>query len=401
MKKKRAIIRVISAVIAFFAIIASTGERVYAGGEYNPENETETTAVSSESFGNTLKVKSAILIEQGSGTVLYEKNPDEPLAPASITKVMTMLLVMEAIDGGKISLNDEVAASEHACSMGGSQIWLEPGETMSVEELLKATAIGSANDAAVALAEYVSGSEEEFVGLMNERAKELGMTNTNFMNASGLDSKGHFSSARDIAKMSSELLKHEKIKDYTTVWMNTLRDGKTQLVNTNKLIRFYKGATGLKTGSTDDAGKCLAASAERNGLGVIAVVLGAGNSDDQFGSARTLLDYAFANYTVAKAPVSETAVYVKVTGGVSDSVIGKYDLPEEFIVKKGKEKELTVEIESDENVQAPVKEGEKIGKVSVRSGEETIGEYILYAAEKVEKMNFFNAFVILYGALLQ
>ena len=222
----------------------------------------------------TLPARSAILMEQDTGRVLFEKNPDEPMPPASITKVMTLLLTMEAIESGQIRLTDMVACSEYAASMGGSQIWLEPGEEMSVDDLLKATAIASANDAAVDLAELVAGSEDAFVDRMNARAEELGMENTHFMNATGLDAEGHVSTARDIALMSRALLQYPLISEYSKIWMSSLRNGETQLVNTNKLIRFYNGCTGLKTGTTDGAGSCLSASATRKGLSLIAVTLG-------------------------------------------------------------------------------------------------------------------------------
>ncbi len=372
------------------------------GGEVGGDIQTSGPVASVDKLKESVKAKSAILIERSGGKVLYEKNPDEPLAPASITKVMTMLLVMEGIDSGKITLEDKVTASEHACSMGGSQIWLEPGETMSVHELLMATAVASANDAAVALAEYLAGSEDAFVVMMNERAKELGMSNTNFMNASGLDEEGHFSSARDISTMAAELLSHRKITEYTTIWMETLRNGETQLVNTNKLIRFYKGATGLKTGSTDEAGKCLAASAERDGMGIVAVVLGAENRDDQFGTAKVLLDYGFANYTIAAVPsIDAELAPIKIAGGVKESIGVKYEAPKGLVLKKGTEKELVQEIEIAQKLKAPVEEGAQVGKVTIKAGEEVLGEYKLYAAESVGKMSFFRAFTLLYGELLK
>lgn len=402
-RKKRSYrvrVGVVAAVVLM--VISMMTVPVFAGGDTGGDIQTSGPVASVDKLKDSVKARSAILIERSSGKVLYEKNPDEPLAPASITKVMTMLLVMEGIDSGKISFEDEVAASEHACSMGGSQIWLEPGETMSVHELLMATAVASANDAAVALAEYLAGSEDAFVAMMNERAKELGMSNTNFMNASGLDEEGHFSSARDISTMASQLLSHKKITEYTTIWMETLRNGETQLVNTNKLIRFYKGATGLKTGSTDEAGKCLAASAERDGMGIVAVVLGAENRDDQFGSAKVLLDYGFANYMIAKVPNIDAEIKpIRIAGGVKESVGVKYTLPTGLVVKKGAEKEIVQEIEMFDKLKAPVKAGDEVGKVRIKAGEELLGEYKLYAAESVEKMSFFRAFTILYGELLK
>ncbi|MBQ2135263.1 MAG: D-alanyl-D-alanine carboxypeptidase, partial [Clostridia bacterium] len=247
-----------------------------------------------------IKAKSVILMEVNTGKILYEDNADEALPPASITKIMSLLLVMEAIDRGDFDLQTVISASEHACSMGGSQIWLEPGESMEVDSLLKAAVIASANDATVALGEAVAGSEEGFVALMNERAKELGMINTNFVNCTGLDAEGHLTSAHDVAIMSCELIKHDLIKDYSTVWMDTLRNGESELVNTNKLVRFYEGTTGLKTGTTSTAGYCLSATAQRNGMELAAVVMGGDTSNDRFGGAKKLLDYGFANYIFSK-----------------------------------------------------------------------------------------------------
>ncbi|MBR6741803.1 MAG: D-alanyl-D-alanine carboxypeptidase, partial [Clostridia bacterium] len=243
-----------------------------------------------------IKAKSAILLEPYTGKILYEQNSDEKLAPASITKIMPLLLVMEALKRGDISLETAVYASEHACSMGGSQIWLEPGEGMTVDELLKATVIASANDACVVLGELLAGSEEGFVALMNKRAKELGMNNTNFVNCTGLDADEHYTTAHDVAIMSAELIKHPLIKKYSTVWMDSLRNGESELVNTNKLVRFYKGTTGLKTGTTSKAGYCLSATAMRDGMELVAVVLSGESSDLRFSGAKKLLDYGFANY---------------------------------------------------------------------------------------------------------
>ena len=239
--------------------------------------------------------KSAILMEQSTGQVLCEMNADEQMPPASITKVMTLLLVMEAVESGRLSLEDTVTCSPHASSMGGSQIWLEVGEQMTVQDLIKATAVASANDASVALAEKVAGSEDAFVVMMNERAEQLGMTGTHFVNCTGLDAPGHLTTARDIATMSRILIQHPMIREYSSIWMDSLRGGETQLVNTNKLVRFYDGATGLKTGTTDGAGSCLAATATRNGLSLVAVSLGSATSDERFQSARNILEYGCAN----------------------------------------------------------------------------------------------------------
>ena len=255
-----------------------------------------------------IAAKSVILMECSTGKVLYENNADESLSPASITKIMTMLLIAEYLDNGNLLLTDKVTASEHAVSMGGSQIWLEVGEQMTVEELLKAVAVGSANDASVALAEHIAGSEEGFVGMMNEKAQTLNMTNTVFKNACGLDEDGHITSARDVAIMSCELLKHDIIKQFTTIWMDSLRDGSTELVNTNKLVRFYSGATGLKTGTTDNAGCCLSASAKRDGMEIVAVVMNAESSNERFTGAKKLLDYGFANWCLSKPEFDESSI---------------------------------------------------------------------------------------------
>ena len=274
----------------------------------------------------SLNCREAILVDQDTGTVLYEKNADEQVPIASITKVMTLLLTFEAIHNGQLTLETTVPVSEHAYHMGGSQIWLEPGEQFTLDEMIKAICVSSANDAAVAVAELVGGSEPAFVERMNARAAELGMENTHFACCAGLDNEGHYSTARDIALMSRALLRYPKITDYTTIWMDTLRNGATSLVNTNRLVRFYQGATGLKTGTTNGAGCCLSASASRDGLGLIAVVLGAGNSNDRFAAARALLDWGYASLAAVNitppeleplAVIRGTAPTVELTAPVS------------------------------------------------------------------------------------
>ena len=380
-----------------------------AGGEKNAPAKPASagnTAVSLDTgdipsdVREAVRARSAILIEQTTGQVLFELNADEPRAPASITKVMTVLLVMEAIDDGRVSPSDTVTASEHACSMGGSQIWLEPGETMTVDELLRATCIASSNDAAVALAEFIGGSEQGFVELMNAKAAELGMTNTCFKNASGLDEEGHFTTARDIAAMSAALLKHERIKNYSTVWMDSLRDGKTQLVNTNKLIRFYKGATGLKTGTTDQAGRCVSASAARGDMNVIAVILGAESRDTQFSSAAALMNYAFDSYTMASPPdISDQLRPVSVDGGVLSEITPVCAQPEKLLVRKGAEKTLEQTVELPESITAPVAAGQQIGRVVIRIDGEEAGEYALCSPCDVGEMTFGRAFGILFSSL--
>ena len=347
-----------------------------------------------------IRSKSVILLEQSTGEVLYSYNTDEQYPPASITKIMTLLLVMEAIDTGKITVDDMVTCSQHAADMGGSQIWLEPNEQMSVHDLLKATAVSSANDAATCLAEYVAGSEEAFVAMMNQRAQELGMKNTVFKNTNGLDAEGHLSTARDIAIMSMELLKHPKILEYTTIWMDSLRGGETQLVNTNKMIRYYDGATGLKTGTTDGAGSCLSASATRNGMTLIAVTLGSATSDERFYTAKKLLDYGFANYELANIQPMSAETPVKVTGGVENEVTVEPQPPEPLVLPKGRSQEITQEIELMPQVSAPVEKGQTVGRVIVKLGEEKILTYPMVASQSVEKMTLPRALCILFKAMV-
>ena len=345
--------------------------------------------------GGELKLdcRSAILMEASTGEVLYEMNADEALPPASVTKVMTLLLVMEAIEDGRLSLDDTVAASEHACSMGGSQIYLEPGEQMSVEDLLKSVVIASANDAALALAEHIAGTEESFVAMMNKRAADLGMTSTRFENTNGLDDTvtEHVTSARDIAIMSRELIKHEKITEYSSIWMDTIRGGEFGLTNTNRLVRFYKGATGLKTGSTSKAKFCITATAERDGMTLIAVIMAAPTRDIRNAAATSLLDFGFANY----------ALYKNAGGAVSDiSVIGgvKRDLAAEYadfscVLKKSDIKGVRLTLEYEKSVAAPIKSGDRLGRAVYKIGEREIGSADIFAAESVEKISFWGVFL--------
>ena len=339
---------------------------------------------------NSLPAKSAILIEQESGRVLFEKNADEVLPPASITKVMTLLLVMEALDEGRISIDDMVTCSEHAESMGGSQIWFKAGEQMTVDDLLKATAISSANDASVALAEMIAGSEEAFVGLMNERAQQLEMTNTHFVNATGLDAEGHVTTARDIATMSRELLRHPKITEYSSVWMSELRDGQTQLVNTNKLVRFYQGTTGLKTGYTSAAGHCLAASAKRDGIELIAVVLHCASSADRFSSAKALLDYGFANYALVSAEMPEPLQPVPVTLGQKAAVQPELQQAAPILIEKGLQAAVTRTVTLAERVEAPVAAGQQLGTLTISANGETLAEIPIIAPEAIERLTWWE-----------
>lgn len=339
--------------------------------------------------GNTdlgLNAKSAILMEESTGNILYESNPDERLPIASVTKVMTMLLIMEAVDSGKISLDDMVTVSENAMSYGGSTMFLETGEQLTVNDMLKGIAVASANDGCVAMAEHLAGSESAFVDMMNEKAKELGMENTHFMNTNGLDEDDHYSSARDVAIMSRELMKHETIFNYTSIWMDTLRGGKFQLANTNKLIRFYDGANGLKTGSTSKALCCLSAAAKRNDMQLIAVVLGAPTSAERFASAKSLLDYGFVNYAVnTQITAGDEVQKIAVEKGVDKEVDVVAGDSCSTLVKKGQEDNITKEIKIDETITAPIEAGQKIGTMTISRDGEVIADIDLNASSTVEK----------------
>ncbi len=347
-----------------------------------------------------INARSAILIEPKSGAVLYESNADEKLAPASITKIMSLVLIMEAIADGRLSLDTVVTASEHACSMGGSQIWLEPNEQMTVDELLKAVVIASANDATVAIGEAIAGSEEGFVVMMNQKAAELGMNETNFVNCTGLDAEGHLTSAHDVALMSAELVKHELIKNYSTVWMDTLRNGASELVNTNRLVRFYSGAFGLKTGTTSKAGSCLSAAAERDGLTLIAVVMGAPSSNDRFNGARKLLDYGFANFSFENitADISSLAP-VPVKKGTVRQMRPEASGSLPVLLKKGGIANVTQEIEISDTLTAPISKGDIIGYVHIKYEDEEIGTIPITAGETSEKLTVWYWLWALYRKL--
>lgn len=371
--------------------------------EYQADDIDVPLSVETESGSVTaldIKAKSVILMEVMTGTVLYESNADEQTAPASITKIMALLLVMEAIDKGTLKLDTVVTASEHACSMGGSQIWLEPSEQMTVHELLKAAVIASANDAMVALGEAVAGSEEGFVALMNERAKELGMNNTHFINCTGLDADGHLTTAHDVAIASCFLIKHSLIKEYSTVWMDSLRNGESELVNTNKLVRFYEGCTGLKTGTTSKAGYCLSATADKNGMQLVAVVMDADSSTDRFEGAKKLLNYGYANYnfSVINADIDENTV-ISVKKGVKS--VGKIKPQESLniLLPKRTVGDITQTVQLDEFVTAPAKAGTKVGTVKVMSGDSEIGVIDLVLAEDIERINVTHTFMWLVRAL--
>ena len=349
---------------------------------------------------NEITAPSAVLMDAETGEVLYQKNPHEVRACASITKVMTLTLVMEAIDSGKISWSDKVTASAHASSMGGSDIWLEPGETMTVEEMVKATIVASANDAAVALAEHICGTEDEFVAQMNKKAKELGMKETVFKNCNGLDEDGHITSAYDVAVMSKELIKHKKILDYSGIWTDNLRGGKTQLVNTNKLLKSYNGITGLKTGTTSQAGSCISATAERDGLSLIAVVLGSKTGKERFSDASKLLDYGFANYEMYTPDIPKEAVKeINVKNGMKPSVKSKIEINSQILIKKGDKEKISYDISLPKEVEAPIKKGDKIGKIVYKNGDKKIAEYPIAAADEVKKITFGDIFNIIFKCL--
>lgn len=352
-------------------------------------DEIESAAAIPMSSPPEINSKSVILMEQSTGKVLYEKNADEALPPASITKIMTMVLICEALDSGALKMTDVVTTSEHAASMGGSQIWLEPKETMNVKDLIKAVAIGSANDASVALAEHIAGSEEGFVTMMNEKANQLGMKNTVFKNACGLDADGHLSTARDVALMSRELLKHNVIREFTSTWMDSLRGGETQLVNTNKLVRFYLGATGLKTGTTDKAGSCLSASAKRDNMELIAVVMGAADSKERFTGAKKLLDYGFANWKITTPTFDKNSIStLPVKMGQKDTVKLCIDEINPELIRNGEKSAIKSVVELPESVAAPIIEGQKLGKLKIMNGDKALSEYSIYAAEDIECVNF-------------
>lgn len=342
-----------------------------------------------------INAKAAILMEADTGKVLMALNADKKMYPASVTKIMSILLVSEAIDSGKILLTDIVSASAEACSKGGSQIWLKEGEKMTVDDLLKATAIASANDACTALGEFVAGDSAAFVKMMNDRAKQLGMLNTNFENCTGLDdtAENHLTTAYDIALMSRELIKHERILNYTTTWMDSLRSGETQLVNTNKLVKSYSGITGLKTGTTSKAGCCVSATAQRDGLKLIAVVLGSDNSKDRFASAGKMLDWGFANYTSAELKVDEALLTdVNVISGTEKSIKPVPQDKIKVLVKKGDENNIVQSVDLAVDVEAPVEKGQILGEVKFFAADKQIGSIKLLSPKQVSEMTFFEQF---------
>lgn len=397
-------------IIAFFVVIIMLCLPIPVNAEKRVSMEYNATDLdiplgenlqANAAVGDILEInaKSVILMEPFTKKILYESNADEKLAPASITKIMSLLLVMEAIESGKLTLETDLQASEHACSMGGSQIWLEPGETMTVHELLKATVIASANDATVALGEAIAGSEEGFVAMMNEKAKSLGMNNTTFVNATGLDADEHLTTAHDVAIMSCELVKYDLIKNYTTVWMDSLRNGESELVNTNKLVRFYNGAIGLKTGTTSKAGSCLSAAAERNGLTLVAVVLGSPSSNDRFSGARKLLDYGFANYSYKEVGIETPLEPVKVKKGTLEQIDLSCEEKLSVLLKRGEESKLSQRVEIPEEITAPVQMGDTVGYLHISLDSEEIGAVPIKANNTCQKLTFFVSFCRIFKTL--
>ena len=389
-------------LISFLLLIFLTTPTCYAfSNNYTwsvIDNSIATSATLSEKQevldNNFLKLEagSAILIEQNSGQILYGYNVHEKLHPASVTKIMSLLLIMEALDSGKITLETQIPCSSNAASMGGSQIWLDTTETLSVHEMLKAIAVVSANDCVVAMAEYLGGTEAGFVQMMNDKAQELGMKDTTFKNCHGLDEDDHLTSAHDIALMSKELLvNHPKITEYSTIWMDSLRNGESALSNTNKLVRNYSGCTGLKTGSTSLALFNLSASATRDGLSLIAVVMKAPTSAIRFSNASSLLDYGFNNYSYKSfGTQGEVIKSVLVTKGVSQEVNAVYETSPSFLIKKGEESSITYELNLNDNVQAPISQGQQLGTIKYYLNGTELETVSLVAETSVEKIGLFN-----------
>ena len=387
---------ILTTLLCSFTLPCLSFSNNYTWSVLNPTLQTtsslsESTNMSNNNFLN-LDTGSAILIEQNTGQILYEHNIHERLHPASVTKIMSLLLIMEALDSGKITLDTQIPCSSNAANMGGSQIWLDTTETLSVNDMLKAIAVVSANDCVVAMAEYIGGTEENFVQMMNTRAKELGMNDTTFKNCHGLDEDEHLTSAYDIALMSRELLmNHPAITNYSTIWTDTLRDGKSALSNTNKLVRNYSGCTGLKTGSTSLALFNLSASATRDGLSLIAVIMKAPTSALRFSNASTLLDYGFNTYSYKSfGSQGDVVKNINVTKGVSTNVNAVYENSPSFLVKKGEESNITYEISLKDSVQAPIEKGQQLGTITYSLNGSNINTVNLVANNSVEKIGLIN-----------
>ena len=380
--KKRIRKKAMSVICILLCVVMFT----FSGGIHSRAEESGVSSLA-------LECTSAVLMEAQTGQILYASNEDQALPPASVTKIMTLLLVMEAIEDGKINYTDMVSASEHACSMGGSQIFLEVGEQMSVDDLLKSVVIASANDAAVTLAEYVAGTEAAFVEMMNSKAAELGMENTHFENTNGLDdtTQNHVTSAKDIAIMSRELIKHAKITEYSSIWMDTIRNGEFGLTNTNRLIRFYKGATGLKTGSTAKAGFCVSATAERDGMTLIAVIMGAKGRDERNRSAVALLNYGFSNYALYRNSERQPVKIPVVKGKNSFCIAEEEELV--AVIEKRQSARVERKVDIAERIYAPIKSGEQVGTVMYSVQGKVIGTSKMITTQGVEQIGFFDVFL--------
>ena len=408
--ERRSLATLCAAVVCFwmFALAFGTAQGAGLAVDPQPADAVLVSAPAAEAATAATEVldlncRAAILIEQHSGQVLYEMNADEAVPVASITKVMTLLLTFEALHAGKLTLDTPVPVSEHTASMGGSQIWLEPGEYFTLDEMIRAICIRSANDAAVAVAELVGGSEPGFVAQMNARAAELGMVHTHFDNACGLDKAGHVSTAREVAVMSREILNTcPEVLQYTSTWSTTLRGGATEIINTNKLLKTYSGTTGLKTGTTGKAGVCITASATRDGLDLIAVVLGAPSSADRFNSAITLLDYGFGHYAAVSLPdLEQQPLQLTVKGSAEPSVPLDYSaLPATVLVEKGAEGSVRCELTLPEEMAAPVQKGQIVGQVAVYTGDTLAGEYAVKAAADAPALTLKTAMELLWNSLL-
>jgi len=396
MKTKTIIFSIIFTIL-ISSVSFATGA-VYVWSDTKTEDALEIVSEAVDNNSLNLESGSAILIDQATGKILYSHNAHEQLRPASVTKVMSILLIMEALDGGKITMETPIPCSENAHSMGGSQIWLDTTETLTVRDMLKSICVVSANDCTVAMAEYIAGSEEAFVQMMNTKAKQLGMNDTTFKNCHGIDEDGHVTSSYDIALMSKELLQnHPNITEFTTIWMDSIRDGKSELVNTNKLIRNYQGATGLKTGSTSIALYNLSASATREGLSLIAVIMKAPTTKIRFAEATKLLDYGFANYTSksfgSRGDIIQT---VNVNKGIEPQVNAVLDEDASVLIKKGDTGNITQNVVINENIEAPIKKGNILGTIQYKSGEEIILDRKLLAESDVAKTTLWNITTNLY-----
>lgn len=378
-----------SIFILIIMIFFVTGINVHAQEIIEIQDSEE----SKENKALSIESRSAILMDASTGEILFEQNKDEKLPPASITKIMTMLLTMESIDSGKITLEDKVTISENASNMGGTQLYLEPGEQRTVEELLTGVAVESANDAAAALGEYIGGTYQAFINMMNDKAKELGMGNTQFKNANGLPEEGHYSTAHDVALMSRELVKYPKIHQYLTIWMTNINVGKNNdqvrtLANTNKLLKSYEGLDGIKTGYTTEAKHCLSATAKRGNLRLISVVLGADNSKIRFNEVAKLLDYGFTNYESLNIVEKDQEVQeVIIEKGKKDKILAIAKDPLNALIKKGENTNVEKKVILESSYKAPINNGEKLGELVAYSGDQEIGKVDLIAQEEVEKSN--------------